>query len=215
MIYDAANQHVLKHVPQTAGRILDVGCGSGALGEQIKQTLSCEVVGITQSECEAGTASKLLDQVVVCDLNNFELNKFGRFDCVICSHVLEHLYQPHELLIRMHNNLNPNAVLIVALPNILYWKQRLEFIKGKFQYADGGLVDKTHFRFFDIVSARALLEETGYSILTFEAHGNFPLPAVRNLLPLASLKIDHFLLRKFPGLFAFEFIFICQSRAKS
>jgi hypothetical protein len=74
-------------------------------------------------------------------------------------------------------------IIIVALPNVLHWKQRLEFLKGHFKYTEGGLMDRTHFRFFDWQTAQDLLTQSGYQITQAEADGSFPLPVLRKLLP--------------------------------
>jgi SAM-dependent methyltransferase len=211
MFYEAVNETLILRVPKTTRRILDIGCGTGSLGKKIKQEITCEVIGVTYSNLEAKFASTHLDQVIIWDLNNFELHDLGQFDCIICSHILEHLYHPQALLERLHNSLTPNGNLIVALPNVLHWKQRWEFIRGRFRYTEGGLMDKTHFRFFDWETAHQLLEQSGYKIVKAEADGNLPLPVIRKFLPpRLSLWIDHTAVQKFPGVFGFQFIFVCN-----
>jgi SAM-dependent methyltransferase len=216
IIYKSINEAVLVKVPKTTQRLLDVGCGSGALGGQIKQAINCEVVGVTYSESEAALAVEKLDQVLVNDLNSFAPEDIGLFDCIVCSHILEHLYQPQELLKRLHFSLTSAGVLIVALPNVLHWKQRLEFVRGRFKYTDGGLMDRTHFRFFDWETAHELLEESGYTIIDETADGNFPLPGIRKILsPAISLSIDYKAVKQFPGFWGFQFVFTCRSNLTS
>ena len=212
IIYESVNQPVLLKVPKTAKRVLDIGCGTGTLGKQIQQDLNCEVIGITYAESEANLASKCLSQVIVRDLNSFNPAGLGQFDCIICSHILEHLYQPQKLLNQLRQSLNYDGVLIVALPNVLFWKQRLEFLKGNFKYQEGGLMDRTHFRFFDWETAHELLDKSGYKILDFEADGAFPLPGFRKLFPKLGLWIDRAATKQFPGLFGLQFVFVCRTR---
>jgi len=213
IIYGAVNQPILSRVPKTTQRLLDLGCGSGTLGKQIKQNITCEILGVTFSEEESALASQTLDSIIVGDLNSFSTEKLGRFDCIICSHILEHLYYPQDFIIKLHSNLTIDGVLVVALPNVLHWKQRWEFIRGRFRYTDGGLMDKTHFRFFDWETAHELLEQGGYQVVEAEADGNFPLPVLRKVCPAKFVDyIDKIALNKFPGLFGFQFVFSCKSK---
>jgi SAM-dependent methyltransferase len=208
-MYEAINQPVFSYLPTHTKRVLDIGCGAGNLGEHIKKHRDCEVFGITYSQLEAEIASRVLDLALVADLNSsLALSDLGQFDCIICSHVLEHLYQPQHFLMQLHNLLTPDGKLILALPNVLYWKQRLEFFKGNFRYSEGGLMDRTHFRFFDWQTAQDLVIQSGYQILQSEADGCFPLPAIRKFLPIStSHRIDKAALTSFPGLFGFQFVF--------
>ena len=123
-VYRAFNESVFRHVPLDVLRLLDVGCGSGAFGKEVKARYpDCVVVGITTSETEAAIAGTVLDKVIVHDLNSFSPEQLGEFDCVVMSHVLEHLVEPDKVLKRFHATLGPDALLIIALPNTLYWKQ--------------------------------------------------------------------------------------------
>jgi methionine biosynthesis protein MetW len=207
MIYRAINHAVLSRVPATSRRLLDLGCGSGTLGQAIKASHACEVVGVTFSATEAAAAAAHLDQVLVRDLNQFDADEVGRFDCVVCSHVLEHLYQPERLLQQLHRCVNSDGTLIVALPNILFWRQRLEFFRGRFGYTDGGLMDRTHYRFFDWQTAQSLLVASGYAVELAQAEGAFP---GARFLHAFGRRLDRFALGRWPGLFGFQFIFVCR-----
>src|SRR5437870_7347560 len=67
--YEAINTPVLRRIPDAATRVLDVGCGSGALGRQLKLARNCHVTGVTNSATEAERATDWLDQVLLLDLN--------------------------------------------------------------------------------------------------------------------------------------------------
>ena len=211
MIYTSINQPVFQQIPQHAKKILDIGCGSGNLGQAIKQKkITCEVFGITYSEDEANLASQCLDQVIVADINQLEPYILGEFDCIICSHILEHLYNPEKLLIALHNNLSKEGKLIVALPNVLFFKQRWEFIKGNFKYTDGGLMDKTHFRFYDWETAYQLLIQTNWNVTQRIADVHFPLPLIRKFVSPLEPKLKQLVADKFPSLFATQFILVAK-----
>ena len=208
-IYNAVNRTVLSLVPASAVRILDVGCGSGVLGEYLRSKQERYVVGITYSQEEAELASRRLSEVYCADLNNFNFEPLGKFDCVILSHILEHLYAPADTLERLKSTLQPESRVVVALPNVLWWKQRLEFLFGRWQYQDWGTLDRTHFRFFDRRSAAALLEDTGFEILECRYEGPFPLTRpIRDVLGARAEAMDRFLSALLPGLFATQFVYL-------
>jgi 2-polyprenyl-3-methyl-5-hydroxy-6-metoxy-1,4-benzoquinol methylase len=195
-------------------RILDVGCGGGQLGEELLQNGAREVVGITYSPQEAATAALRLSEVHCANVNDFEFAKLGKFDCVILSHVLEHLYDPQETLMKLKAALTSQAVVIVALPNVLWWKQRLQFLLGRWRYQDSGVLDRTHFRFFDRHSATQLLCDSGYEIVEQLSQGPFPpLKPVRTWLGPRAIQIDQFTSAIWPGLLAMQFVFVARPKA--
>ncbi|MBW4561269.1 MAG: class I SAM-dependent methyltransferase [Mojavia pulchra JT2-VF2] len=209
-MYEAVNDSVILHIPKTAKCILDIGCGSGNLGREIKSRINCEVVGVTYSESEANAASAFLDRVLIKDLNYFDTQELGQFDCIICSHILEHLYHPEDLLIKLRRNLATNGVLIIALPNTLHWKQRLEFLKGNFKYTDGGVMDRTHFRFFDWNTSVELVSSSGFKVLFCKADGYLPMPGVRRFVKSIASILDRLVSKFAPGLFGVQFIIVAS-----
>ncbi|WP_058186741.1 class I SAM-dependent methyltransferase [Terracidiphilus gabretensis] len=210
-IYSGVNDALLSYVPISANRILDVGCGTGGFGEVLRNEREREVVGITYSSEEATLAEKRLSAVYCADLNNFDLTVLGRFDCVVMSHVLEHLYRPDEFLMQVRSILKPNGVIVVALPNVVFWWQRIQFMLGRWRYTDWGILDRTHFRFFDLYSSAELLRESGYEIVMRRCDGQFPLiKPLRPLIGKLGIRIDRFTSELAPGLFALQFLYLAK-----
>jgi SAM-dependent methyltransferase len=143
----------------------------------------------------------------VADLNQFQPAGLGRFDCVVCSHVLEHLCWPERFLVAARPLLAPGGRLVIALPNVLAWRQRMAFLAGRFRYADGGLMDRTHFRFFDWSSAQDLVGEAGYRVITATADGVFPFA---RFLPGIGPVLNHAAVRLAPGLFGWQFVIVAE-----
>ena len=207
LIYQSVNRAVLSQIPAGVRTVLDIGCGGGVFGAAVKAMHDCAVVGVTYSQAEAEQARLCLDRVEVLNLNDGALPALGRFDCIVCSHVLEHLIFPQQLLSNLRVCLNPGGLLVVALPNALHWKQRWEFLRGRFQYTDGGVMDRTHLRFFDWQTAGELLRESGFAPVQRLADGGFPWSS--RLGVRLSGVVDRRALRGFPGLFAAQFVFSC------
>lgn len=209
LTYGSVNSGILTRVPAECRRILDVGCGTGLLGRALKaDQRNRRVVGITHSEEEAALAREVLDQVVVADLETSEFGDLGEFDCVICSHVLEHLRNPEVVLARLQGVLAPSGTLLVALPNALYWRQRLQFLAGRFRYTQGGLMDSTHVVFFDWSTARGLVGKAGLQLTGSAAEGGFP---GSRFLGVAGSLLDTVSLRLAPGLFATQFVLVARA----
>ena len=87
----------------------------------------------------------------------------GTFDAVVLMHVLEHLVDPWAVLARARERLNPDGVVISLLPNVAAWRVRKDlFLRGKFEYTDTGILDRTHLRFFNLASGIALHRDSGF-----------------------------------------------------
>jgi SAM-dependent methyltransferase len=186
---------------------------SRSAGKRLRQDLERCVVGNKYSSQEAEMASGRLSQVICAELNNFDFSSLGKFDCVILSHILKHLYSPEELLERLKCVLGPESVIVVALPNVVWWKQRLEFLIGKWRYQDWGILDRTHFRFFDMHSSEELLEQAGYEILRRRRDGRFQfIKPIRKLIGPFAKRIDRFVSWLAPGLFAMQFVYLARIR---
>lgn len=207
MIYGSVNPPLFQRLPRSARRLLDVGCGDGTLGRAIKAEWAATVVGITHSEEEAARARSGLDQVVVADLETYDPAPLGKFDAVVCSHVLEHLSRPERWLKALQACFAAGGTLVVALPNVLFWRQRLRFLRGHFRYTAGGLMDSTHLRFFDWETARALVTDAGYTLRDQAADGGFP---GSRLLGPARAPLDSLATRLAPGLFGFQFLLVAS-----
>lgn len=147
--------------------VLDVGCGAGGLAEAVK-TKGYNVWGIESNNNAAITAKHRIDRVIVGDLQNIPLiaSKIGplRFDHLIFSDVLEHLYNPFSTLRAYSNFLKVGGHLYISVPNVVVWNNRLKILFGSFDYQPTGVMDRTHIRFFTYKSARELVKGAGYKI---------------------------------------------------
>lgn len=205
MIYGSVNPPVFARLLRTARTILDVGCGDGTLARAVRAEWPAKITGITHSADEAARAQDVMERVLVANLDRFDGVGLGQFDCVVCSHVLEHLVDPWQLLRALRRHLTPGATLIVALPNLLFRRNRLAMLSGRFRYTDGGLMDRTHCKFFDWQTAAELVTQAGFQLVERSAHGAWP--GSHLLGPLRG-PLDRFAANTFSGLFGWQFVVV-------
>ena len=75
----------------------------------------------------------------------------------------------HAAAKAMRTRLAPGGAFVVSLPHVGHYSVALPLVlKGRWTYQDEGLLDRTHLRFFDRVSAPALLTENGLTIERLE-----------------------------------------------
>jgi SAM-dependent methyltransferase len=192
-------------------KVLDVGCGAGAYAKQLGLT-GIEVHGITLSEAEHSRVREQMHRVVVANVETWEADyPAGFFDAILFSHVLEHLVNPAAALSRLKKLLRPGGRVYIALPNIMYWKIRWGFLRGKFEYQDCGPLDRRHLRFFTFYSVPALVKEAGFEIDRLEVSGHLPLGFLRRNFPALAKRADRLVLRWFPNFFGYE-IYVCASK---
>ncbi len=168
--YCYARDEVFAVVPQNACRVLDIGCGAGVLGARVRERNKAEVIGIERNEKAASQARRSLDKVLLADVEAIDFAKvFGTrmFDCVIVADVIEHLNNPWLLLSQIHKVLTDDGVLVVSVPNIRHWRiARALIFRGRWDYEDQGILDRTHLRFFTRATLHDALSHAGFSIMS-------------------------------------------------
>ncbi len=98
----------LRHLVR-AERILDIGCGVGAVGLYFKGLLGAkEAWGLELSRGRAEAAQARGVKAVLCDLNQEALPfQKDSFDAIFCGEVIEHLVDPDHLLDEIARVLTP------------------------------------------------------------------------------------------------------------
>ena len=198
VVHDPRNRIFLDLATQ-GRRILECGCATGFLSRHLVER-GCTVTGVEIDAGAAENARQWCETVHVIDLNRRDwADEISRgYDTILFGDVLEHLVNPGSVLRRAADLLTPNGRVIICLPNIAYWKIRASLLRGKFEYTSAGILDVTHLRFFTPESARTLIEEAGYRIIS-----TYPI--------LASGRFGNKIRRLLPGLFTLQTIFVAQA----
>jgi 2-polyprenyl-3-methyl-5-hydroxy-6-metoxy-1,4-benzoquinol methylase len=177
--HNEGNKNVLAQVTGSGLTILDAGCGHGDNAALLKQ-MGHTVDGVTISEKERAQAAPVLRNGYIFNLENGlpDAVKQERYDVVICSHVLEHICYPQQLLKDIMLVLKPGGKLIVALPNIMNYRSRFKLMAGNFKYQETGIWDYTHFRWYTYKSGAELLTGAGFTLQHRTVTGEMPLASV-------------------------------------
>jgi 2-polyprenyl-3-methyl-5-hydroxy-6-metoxy-1,4-benzoquinol methylase len=156
-------------VPE-GSRVLDLGCSVGQLARHLVDR-GCTVVGVELDTAAAARAEQWCEAVHPADLDLVELAPLlgdDRFDAIVCADVIEHLRDPARLLREALPLLAPGGVLVATVPNIAHGSVRLALLTGRFEYADLGIMDRTHLRFFTRATLTELLRICGYRVRSID-----------------------------------------------
>ena len=158
---------VLASLVHEKSSVLDLGCGSGSLGQHLAETRGCVMDGVTLSEAEAIHARPHYRHVVVDNLETCDLLATfpgQHYDYIVCADVLEHLSRPEHVLAACRQLLAPQGRLLISVPNASYSGLVAELLDGEFLYREEGLLDRTHLRFFTRRSLTRFLGEQRWAI---------------------------------------------------
>ena len=191
--------------------VLDLGFGAGLLARRIRP--ACRYLAGVELDPEAAKeGAPSFDEPVTGDLLEGISGPWKElFDVIVAGDVLEHLPRPEVLLGSLRSLLKPDGVLLLSLPNVANVTVRLGLLFGRFRYAPRGILDRTHLRFFTRAGGRALLEESGYRVLSIEATA-MPLelaipalsrPPLAGVVRAAALAAT----RLWPTLFGYQFVY--------
>jgi len=186
--------------------ILDIGCGSGVLDNELA-SFGHRVMGI---DIQAPDVLPHSWQFIEGDITQDWPVQKG-FNVVLCTDVPEHMYDPAHILQEAEHVLLPNGKLVFGVPNhfdirqrlvmlfgngIVHWDQKKRFNENAWDYS--------HIRFFTLSELEDFFAKHGWHIearqFNFMGAGIVP-----NFLPHV---IKFLLLKLWPGLFSGKFIFV-------
>lgn len=126
---DMATKHALAQLVPHGARVLDLGCGDGAMLAHLQQTRGCTGYGVEIDD--ANVLACVQRGVNVIQLNLDEgLAMFAdaSFDVVLQLDTLQHLRNAEVML---RETVRVGRVGIVAFPNFAHWPNRLSILKGR------------------------------------------------------------------------------------
>ena len=205
--YKNARLDIIKFVPSGAQNILDIGCAAGFVGKAIKSRQPCHVTGVEISADAVLHAAKILDLAICGDVFDvLPTLPDEEFDCVLMLDVLGHVVDSFKLLQLAARKLTAQGTLLLVVPNVGHWTIIESLLKGNWNYADQGILDRTHLRFFTASSLAQILNTAGLRVIGREStklNLNPPIGFIESLNAISEKKFKD-------GFDAYQFILTCQ-----
>lgn len=191
-------------------KVLDVGCGEGTVGKMLKEKLhhNVSLQGLDISATALQMASAFYDKVAEFDADSDSLSQIfpqEKFDYIVAMEMLEHLFNPKRALEQFKMVLAKEGSLIVSVPNMVHWRYRLQYLRGRLPGENTLYEIGEHLQNFTFFSFRRLVEAVGYKVVDID--GQFQIPLGR-LMPV---KLKKGLERAFPNLFGYQVVLKLQA----
>src|SRR5205823_3522170 len=123
---------ILASLVSPGERVLDVGCGTGSVSKMLVEKCGAQVVGIEPDRARAARASSRGLKIHVGYLTPEIINTEGYFDVVLFADVLEHIPDPHSMLLAARGALRPGGSVLLSVPNVAHWSVRVDILRGRF-----------------------------------------------------------------------------------
>lgn len=165
---------VFPFVPR-GGTLLDVGGGVGATAAALVREGVVQRAGVVDLVAPADNCD--LAFTYAGDLSDGGLLERigveqGPFDTILALDVVEHLVDPWTLVARLHRLLRPGGSIVASIPNIRHYSAVAPLVlRGRWDLADAGILDRTHLRFFVRDTAVSLMTSSGLALDRVEGVG--------------------------------------------
>lgn len=110
--------------------LLDIGCGNGTVTVGLRRVLGLDKVDGVDIQADSLEAPEWL-RIVKVDIDKEGLPFLDNsFDAIYCGELIEHLYNPDNLLGEIYRVLSPEGVCLLTTPNLASWYNRLVLLFG-------------------------------------------------------------------------------------
>ncbi|MBN1831473.1 MAG: methyltransferase domain-containing protein [Deltaproteobacteria bacterium] len=214
---DDSLSKVIRYI-QPNQRVLELGPATGYLTRYLKEELGCSVHCIEVSETMAREAEQYCDKMVIADIDSVSMEEVfagNTYDLIVISDVLEHLRQDRKTLNACRKLLTPEGRCIVSVPNIAHAGIIGELLRGRFEYREEGLLDRTHVNFYTRMSITTLLRECGFSIVAMDRVERLPEETeFKDSLTDLPFSVQQEILNREDAL-TYQYIFLCEASPES
>lgn len=163
--------NLLKRISPNS-KVLEFGCAHGRMTAYMCNELNCEVYIVEYDQDGFDDAMKYAADGLCDDILNYRwVEQFSavQFDYIIFADVLEHLYNPIDVLKKAKALLKDSGSILTSIPNIAHNDILANLFYNQFEYTQYGLLDNTHIRFFAEGMLDNFFAKAGYVIVDKDA----------------------------------------------
>ena len=126
---DQSIQHALAQLVPQGARVLDLGCGDGAMLAYLQATRGCSGYGVEIDDANVLACVKRGVNVIQLNLDEgLAMFDDASFDVVLQIDTLQHLRNAEVML---RETARVGRIGIVAIPNFAHWPNRLSVLAGR------------------------------------------------------------------------------------
>ena len=151
---------IISHFFEGPGRVLDVGCGEGALLD-ILASQGWEGIGVEPGPSFA-QAARERGLTIIQDVLSGAMDKLGQYDLVVMSNLIEHLVDPERAIEQAFSLLRPGGMLYCAVPNDF---SPLQTIAAREKNLRQWWISPDHLNYFSSGTLAELLRGKGLEII--------------------------------------------------
>jgi methionine biosynthesis protein MetW len=167
---DRTTMGVIARLVPPGSRVLDLGCGDGALLEMLQRDRGCSGYGVEIDDANVLACVKRGVNVVQLNLDEgLDMFEDNSFDVVLQVDTLQHLRNAETMLAE---TARVGRIGIVAFPNFAHWPNRLSILRGRmpvtkrlpYQWYDTPNIRVGTFKDFEVLATKnrlAILDAFG------------------------------------------------------
>jgi methionine biosynthesis protein MetW len=126
---DQATQHAIGQLVPQGSRVLDLGCGDGAMLQYLQTTRGCTGYGVEIDDANVLACVQRGVNVIQLNLDEgLAMFEDATFDVVLQLDTLQHLRNAEVML---RETVRVGRVGVVAFPNFAHWPNRLSVLRGR------------------------------------------------------------------------------------
>jgi methionine biosynthesis protein MetW len=163
---DLKTMELIASLVPTGSRVLDLGCGNGALLAHLRDTRQCTGYGIEINDANVLACTQRGVNVIQLNLEEgLAIFEDQSFDVVLQLDTMQHLRHTERLL---RETARVGRVGVISFPNFAHWPNRLRVVSGRMPVTKAlpyQWYDTPNIRVGTYADCEVLLRKDGFQVL--------------------------------------------------